>query len=66
MNHSIYSADRSTHVRIVLVTLLIATAVLGAALSAHSYSKSGIGERAAVLKAGKILTVSSAAITLAG
>ncbi len=63
MNHSIYT-DRSTHARIVLVTLLITTAILGAAFSARSYSRDPLGESAAVLKAGKSLAVSSAVTTL--
>jgi len=35
MNHSIYSADRTTHLKIVVVGLLAGLAVAGLALSSH-------------------------------
>jgi hypothetical protein len=35
MNHSIYSADRTTHLKIVVVALLAGLAVAGLALSSH-------------------------------
>jgi hypothetical protein len=35
MNHSIYSADRATHVKIVVVALVCATAVAGIAIGAR-------------------------------
>jgi hypothetical protein len=62
MNHSIYSADRATHLKIVVVTLLTATVVTG--LFLHSYSKSTPVERAAVLTAGKPMTVGSSTLTI--
>ena len=65
MNHSIYSADRATHLKIVVVALLMATAVAGLSFSLHSYSRTVPAERTAVLKAGKPVAVSSSAITLA-
>ena len=36
MNHSIYSADRSTHLKIVVLALLAAVAVTGLSLSIRS------------------------------
>jgi hypothetical protein len=35
MNHSIYSADRTTHLKIVVVALFAGLAVAGLALSSH-------------------------------
>jgi hypothetical protein len=35
MNHSIYSADRTTHLKIVVLALLAGLAVAGLALSFH-------------------------------
>ena len=35
MNHSIYSADRSTHLKIVVVALVAAIGVAGAGISAR-------------------------------
>jgi hypothetical protein len=59
MNHSIYSADRSTHLKIVVVALIagIAVAVLG--ISAHGVSDDGYTQTARVMKAGKPVTVTS-------
>jgi hypothetical protein len=55
MNHSIHSADRATHLKIVIVALVagIAVAVLGS--SARSYSD--YTQTAHVVKAGKPMTV---------
>ena len=39
MNHSICSADRATHAKIVVVALALATAVTGLSLFLHSHSK---------------------------
>lgn len=36
MNHSVYSADRTTHLKIVVVALLLSTAMVGFAVSARS------------------------------
>jgi hypothetical protein len=33
MNHSIYSADRGTHLKVVVFTLAVGTALLGTALT---------------------------------
>ena len=57
MNHSIHSADRSTHLKIVVVALVagIAVAVLGiSARTGADYSQT-----AQVVKAGKRLIVTS-------
>jgi hypothetical protein len=36
MNHSVYSADRTTHLKIVVVALVVSIAVVGLAVSARS------------------------------
>ncbi|WP_291842416.1 hypothetical protein [Bradyrhizobium sp.] len=57
MNHSIHSADRSTHLKIVIVALVagIAVAVLG--ISARTGSD--LTQTAQVVKAGKPVVVTS-------
>jgi hypothetical protein len=51
MNHSICSADRATHVKIVAMALFLGTVVTGISLFLHSYPKVPSVERMAVLKA---------------
>jgi hypothetical protein len=58
MNHSIYSADRSTHLKIVVVALVAGIAVAGFGISART-SSDGYTQTAGVLKAGKPITVTS-------
>lgn len=36
MNHSVYSADRTTHLKVVVVALVVSIAVVGFAVSARS------------------------------
>lgn len=61
MNHSIYSADRSTHLKIVTLALVAATAVAGIGIAAHV----GDGDRLVradqihVVKAGKPVVVTA-------
>jgi hypothetical protein len=52
MNHSIYSADRTTHLKIVVVALV-------AGISAHNNSDQGFTQTARVMKAGKAVTITS-------
>lgn len=60
MNHSIYSADRSTHLKIVVVALVAGIAVAGFGISARIFSDDGYAQTAArVIKAGKPVTVTS-------
>jgi hypothetical protein len=57
MNHSIHSADRATHVKIVVMALVAGVAVAGVAISARTnvdYSQS-----ARVIKAGKPVALTS-------
>jgi len=59
MNHSIYSADRSTHLKIVVVALVAGVVVAGLGISARSSSDDGYTQTAHVIKAGKPVTVTS-------
>ena len=61
MNHSIYSADRSTHLKIVVVALIAGIAVAGFSISARNTSDEGYTQTAAALmKAGKPVAITSA------
>jgi hypothetical protein len=60
MNHSIYSADRSTHLKIVVVALVAGIAVAGFGISARTTSDEGYTQTARVLKAGKPMAITSA------
>ena len=61
MNHSIYSADRSTHLKIVVVALVAGIAVAGFGISARTTSSDeGYTQTARVLKAGKPMAITSA------
>jgi len=59
MNHSIYSADRTTHLKIVVVALVAGIAVAGFGISARTSSDDGYTQTARVIKAGKPVTVTS-------
>jgi len=59
MNHSIYSADRSTHLKIVIVALVAGIVVAGLGISARTNSDDGYAQTARVIKAGKPVTVTS-------
>jgi hypothetical protein len=58
MNHSIYSADRSTHLKIVVVALVAGIAVAGFGISVRSNSDD-YTQTARVIKAGKAVTITS-------
>ena len=59
MNHSIYSADRTTHLKIVVVALVAGIAVAGLSISARSTSDDYTQTAAHVIKAGKPVVVTS-------
>ena len=60
MNHSIYSADRTTHLKIVVVALIAGIAVAGFSISARTTSDEGYTQTARVIKAGKPVAITSA------
>ena len=63
MNHSIYSADRTTHLKIVVVALVAGIAVAGFGISARTNSDEGYTQTARVMKAGKAVTITSSDIS---
>jgi hypothetical protein len=59
MNHSIYSADRKTHLKIVVVALVAGIVVVGLGISARVNSDEGYTQTARVIKAGKPVAITS-------
>ena len=59
MNHSIYSADRSTHLKIVAVALMAGIGVAGFGISAHVGSDSTYAQNTRVIKADKPIMITS-------
>jgi len=57
MSHSIYSADRATHLKIVVIGLLCAIVVAAIGIFAHVSSNIDLGT-AALVKAGRPATLS--------
>jgi hypothetical protein len=57
MNHSFHSADRSTHLKIVVVALVAGIIVLGLGISART--NSDYVQTAHVIKAGKPIAVTN-------
>ena len=57
MNHSIHSADRATHLKIVVVALVAGIAVAGFGIAARS--NVDYNQTAHVIKAGKPVVVTS-------
>jgi L-asparaginase/Glu-tRNA(Gln) amidotransferase subunit D len=64
MNHSIYSADRSTHLKIVVVALVAGVVVAGFGISARSVPDDGYTQTARVIKAGKPVAVTSSTVSV--
>jgi hypothetical protein len=64
MNHSIYSADRTTHLKIVVVALVAGIAVAGFGISARTGSDDSYAQSARVIKAGAPVAVTSASATV--
>ncbi len=63
MNHSMYSADRSTHLKIVVIGLLCATVVAVVGIFAHLTSDLDLGT-SPLVKAGQPTTFSGGAPTI--
>jgi hypothetical protein len=61
MNHSFYGADRTTHLKIVVVALAAGIALAGVATSSRGNSST---ESADVVKAGNPMAVTSSSLTL--
>lgn len=63
MNHSLYSADRMTHLKIVVVALVAAIAVAGISITARVNSDEAMTQTARVngpvIKAGKPVAITS-------
>jgi hypothetical protein len=61
MNHSIYSADRTTHLKVVVVALVAGIVVAGFSISARNTSDEGFTQTAStrVMKAGKPVVITS-------
>ena len=64
MNHSIYSADRSTHLKIVVVALVAGITVAGLGITARTSSDEGLTQTARVTKAGKPFAITSSNVSL--
>ena len=64
MNHSIYSADRSTHLKIVVVALVAGIVVAGLGITARMGSDDGLTQTARVMKAGKPVAITSSNASL--
>ncbi len=58
MNHSIYSADRATHLKVVVVALVAGILVAGVGISARVSSDS-YTQTARIIKAGKPVAITS-------
>jgi hypothetical protein len=59
MNHSIHSADRSTHLKIVVVALVAGIAVAAFGISARTNSEFTQTAQTHVMKAGKPVVITS-------
>ncbi len=59
MNHSIYSADRMTHLKVVIVALIAGIFVAGFGISARMNSDGSDIQTARVIKAGQPVAVTS-------
>ena len=64
MNHSIYSADRTTHLKIVVVALVAGIVVAGLGITARTGSDDGLTQTARVIKAGKPVAITSSNASL--
>ena len=63
MNHSIYSADRMTHLKVVIVALIAGIFVAGLGISARVNWDEGYTQTAKVIKAGKPVAIGSSSAT---
>ena len=59
MNHSIYSADRMTHLKVVVVALVAGIVVAGFSISARTTADDTQTASTQVMKAGKPVVITS-------
>ena len=59
MNHSIYSSDRTTHLKVVIVALIAGILVAGSGILMRSSSDEGLTQAARVMKAGQPVMVTT-------
>lgn len=59
MNHSIYSADRTTHLKVVVVALVAGIVVAGFGISARTTSSDEFAQSTRIIKAGAPVTVTN-------
>lgn len=59
MNHSIHSADRSTHLKIVVVALVAGIAIAAFGIAARNNSEFTETAQSQVIKAGKPVAITS-------
>jgi flagellar basal body-associated protein FliL len=64
MNHSIYSADRSTHLKIVVVALIAGIAVAGFGISARMTSNDSYAQNSRIIKAGQPVAITSSSTSM--
>ena len=64
MNHSIYSADRTTHLKIVVVALVAGIMVAGLGVSSRFSSDDGLTQTARVIKADRPVAMTSSNTSL--
>ena len=64
MNHSIYSADRMTHLKIVVVALVAGIMVAGFGISARLNGDDGSTQTARVIKADKPMAITSSSTSI--
>ncbi len=59
MNHSIYSADRSTHLKVVVVALIAGVLLAGLGLTSRSGADSNYAQTPRVIKAGQPVMITT-------
>ena len=64
MNHSIYSADRMTHLKVAIVALVAGILVVGIGILTHNSSDEGLTQTTPVMKAGKPVVVTTSSNSL--
>jgi hypothetical protein len=64
VNHSIYSADRRTHLKIVMMALFAGIALAGLGLSSHDKGGDSFAREARVVMAGKPVMVTDSAAAI--